>query len=563
MYEFISENEIEKIVLEHVINTKKIEDRSKEILKDAFEQISSRILLQVKLYIENRNNFKSVEKIYTETKIFKKRYLEYLDFDYSEDVPTENEREILKSVFKTVNNAISDFPEHKNNPLENERILIVSTGIRRMKEAMNVIQEEVVNSFELPYSLSVSFGDLLYQHINDKYESFYESLKNKVTLIIKELNDYGKRIELNNYMTFLELQEGMLKNFIYINLEIEQEGQSKSESSELTGKYIYPLRLLCQDIHTSISEIKHIVNKNHVINSLEIKNIDKIIETNILKDERLKELIELIEDDKNNTVDRIIIHINDELTKISTTELKKLKKESNRFELLSCIILELFVECVECLIEVDLDKIQNELHKKIVKGVTDTLHLKYNSLKEKDGYYHLMKKQSHLIYSEVMINFKNDFEKKCEGYLEEVIVGSKVGFNVAQGKFLKIIEKQKEENLNDDLDYVKKDILFEIKTLEDLMHLSIDKLKVSDERQCIRFVDCVDKMYQRILKQLKRNDIIPIIPKEHETFNGKIHEVLIAEEIEGFNKGEIIRTQNSGYIFENRILVRASVIAAK
>lgn len=563
MYEFISENEIEKIVLEHVINSKKVEDMSKEILKHAFEQSASKVLLQIKLHIENNNNFKSIEKRYTEAMNFKKRYLEYLDFDYSKDIPTENERTILKSIFKTINNTLSDFPDHHNNPLEYERILIVSTGVLRIKEAMNVIQEEAVNSFELPSSLSINYGNLLYHYMNNKYENFYESLKNKVTLIIKELNDYEKRIDLNNYVTFLETQEEMLENFVYINLEIEQEWQSKNESSELTGKYIYPLRLLSQDINALISDIKHIVNKKYVINPLEIKNIDKIIKTNILKDNRLKELTEIIEDDKNNTVDRIILHINDELTKKSITELKKLKKESNRFELLSYIILELFVEGLEGLAEVDLDEIQNEFHKKIVKGVTDTLHLKYNSLKEKDGYYHLMKKQSHLIYSEAMINFKNDFEQKCVGYLEEAMVGSKVGFNIAQGKFLKILEKQKEGNLNYDLDYIKKDVLFEIKTLEDLMYLSIDKLKVSDELQCIRFVDCVDTMYQRILKQLKQNDIISIIPKEHETFNGKIHEILIAEETEGFNKGEIIRTQNSGYIFENRILIRASVIAAK
>ncbi len=355
----------------------------------------------------------------------------------------------------------------------------------------------------------------------------------------------------------------MLKNFIYINLEIGQDRESQSQSSELTGKYIYPLRQLFQDIHTTLSDIKHVMKKVKDVNPLVVKNVDKIIESNILRDKRLKELIDIIEDDKHNTVDRIIIHINDELTKISTAELKKLKKQSNRFELLSYIILELFEDCLQCISGFALDDIEDDLHKKIVKGVVDTLHLKYDSLKEKDDYYHLMKKQNHLEYSEALLDFKNDFEQKCDGYLDEAILGSNVSFNKAQSKFIRLLDKQKEENLNYDLDYYKRDVLFEIKTLEDLIHQSIDKLKVSQEDVCITFVECVDKMYHHILAQLKRHNIMSIIAKEHDPFNGKIHEILLAEVCEGFEKGEIIRTQNSGFIYENRILVRASVIAAK
>lgn len=563
MYEFISEKEIEKIVLEHIVNAQKVEDRSRELLKHAFEQISSRILLQVKLHIENSNSFKSVEKLYTETKSFKKRYETYLEFDYNEDIPTDNEKEILRGVFKTVKNAIDEFPEHSDNPIEYERSLIVSTGLLKIKEGMNTIQEETVNSFNLPSTLNVSFADLLNQHMIDKYESLYENLNNTVTEIVTELNNPEERKELQKYVTFLESQEVMLKNFIYINLEIGQERESQTENSELTGKYIYPLRQLFQDIHTSISDVKHVFRKKLVIKPLEIRNVDKIIESNILRDKRLKELIVIIEDDKNNTVDRIIIHINDELTKTSTTELKKLKKESTKFELLSFIIIELFEECLQCLGNFDLGAIENDVHMKIVKGVTDTLHLKYDSLKEKDSTYHLAKKENYLEYSEAFIHFKNNFEQKCEGYLEEAIAGSTSSFSQAQGKFLKMIEKQTEDNHEFDLDYFKKDILFELRTLEDLMHQSIDKLKGSSEEQCIEFVECVEKMYRLIFSHLKRNDIVSITPNEHDTFNGKLHEVLVAEEAEGFEKGEIIRTQNSGFLFGNRILVRASVIAAR
>ena len=563
MYEFISEKEIEKIVLEHIVNAQKVEETSRELLKYAFEQISSRILLQVKLHIENNNRFKSVEKLYIETQNFKKRYEKYLEFDYNEDIHSENEKEILRGVFKTVNNALDEFPAQQDNPIEYERSLIVTSGLLKIKEGMNMRQEETVNSFELSSTLNISFGELLNQHMRDKYESYYDSLNNEVTAILTELNDSEKRKELQKYVSFLEGQELMLKNFIYINLEIGQEMESLSTSSELTGKYIYPLRQLFQDIHTSISDVKHVFRKKQEFKPLEIRNIDKIIEANILRDKRLKELIEIIEDDKNNTVDRIITHINDELTKTSTTELKKIKNNSTKFELLSFIIIELFEECLECVVGFNLDKIDNDIHTKIIQGVTDTLHLKYDSLKDKDSAYHLAKKESYLEYSEAFIQFKNNFEQECESYLEEAISGSTTSFSLAQGKFLKMIEKQNEDSLEFDLDYYKKDILFELRTLEDLMHQSVDKLKVSSEDQCIKFVECVEQMNRLIMSQLKRNNIVAIRPKEHDVFNGKLHEILVAEEVEGYNKGQIIRTQNSGYLYGNRVLVRASVIAAK
>ncbi len=184
MYEFISEKEIEKIVLEHVVNAKKVEDRSKELLKHAFEQITSRILLQVKLHIENSNSFKSVEKVYIETNNFKKRYLEYLEFDYNKDIITDNEIEILNGVFKSISDATQDFPEYTENPLEYERMLIISTGLLRIKEAMNTIQDEIVASFELPSSLNVSFSDVLFHHMHDRYVILFDSLNEIVESIV-------------------------------------------------------------------------------------------------------------------------------------------------------------------------------------------------------------------------------------------------------------------------------------------------------------------------------------------------------------------------------------------
>jgi molecular chaperone GrpE (heat shock protein) len=563
MYEFIKEKEIEKIVLEHVINSKKVEDSAKDLLKHAFKQIVSRILLQVKLHIENSNQYKSIESVYLETIELKNRYESYLQLDYNEDVPTENEKDVIRGVFHSIHSALDAFPNHSENPLEYERMLIVSTGLLRLREEMNRIQDDIVYSFELPSSLHIDFGDILTNHIVATYNDRYDDLVFLVEGIVSELNDPAQRVELNSYLNFLHEQESILKSFIHINLETGQEWHQQNESNELTAKYIYPIQQLYQDIHTTISDIKQVINKKAEQQPLVIKDIDNIIEANIIRDKRLKELIAIVEDDKKTTIDSILLHINDELTKASAIEFKKMKKSSLKFELLSYIILELFEESIKCIDRVELDEIQNDTHRKIIQGVTDSLHLKYDSLKDKDNKYHMAKKEDYLVYSEGFIDFKNIFEQNCEMFLEEAINGSNLGFNKAQSKFVRYVEKEFESNLSKDLDYYKKEILFEINTLEDLIHQSVDKLNSSEEPACLKFAECVEKLYINTLNQLRRNDIIQIRPKEHESFNGKMHEIIIAEEAEGFEKGEIIRTSNSGFIYDARILVRASVIAAK
>jgi molecular chaperone GrpE (heat shock protein) len=175
----------------------------------------------------------------------------------------------------------------------------------------------------------------------------------------------------------------------------------------------------------------------------------------------------------------------------------------------------------------------------------------------------MQKKESYLLFSKSLLDFKNEFEQNCEQYLEDTINGANEGFAQIQVKFNRLVEKECQDNQSKNLDYLKKDILFEINTLEDLMNQSVFRLRESEEEMVISFLASCDYLNRIVFNQLKRNNIIPIHPNAHEVFNGKLHEVLMLEEEEGFKKGEIIRTQNSGFAYGNMILTRASVIASK
>ncbi len=559
MYAFIREKEIERIVLEHLINSKKVEENSKELIRHGFEQGISIILLQIKQHIESHNRFKTSEGIYESTNELRQQIEEYVNLDFSGDALAEYEKDVFGDMFKTVNEILNDFPFFEENPIEYERMLIVSTGLLKIKEKLQKLLDEVVYQFSLPEELKIDVEVVLINYLSESFLYAYKELEPIIDSVIEELNDFNNRKDLNKYCNFIDKIEFILASFI--NFRFEAPGGEGEV--DLTAKYIEPIQIFDKKLKVLASIYKTDQTKEMLVTKLSITNVEKVISKNLSQDKRLRELFEVIEDDKNNTLDRVLLHINGELTKITTVQLNKIKNASNRFELLSLIVLELFEETIQEILDHQSEVDENSIEGKIMKGVEDTLHLKYASLKDKDEEYHMSKKEDFLIYSEGFIAFKNQFEKDCESYLSQAISGSIDGFLDAQTKFDRLVDQAFSENEDKDLNYMKTEVLFEIKTLEDLIHHSIMKLKESDLTSCYEFADIVDTLYNRIVAQLKRVDVLKINPKPHDVFNGKLHEVLVTEKNEDFAKGEIIRSQNSGFIYGKKVLQRASVIVAK
>jgi len=559
MYEFIKEKEIDEIVLEHIINSKKIEEKSRELIRSIFKQTFSMILIQVKAHIENNDKFKSTKDIYQLTNTLKDEYFKYSKLDYIEEIVNENEQEILQGIFKTINSIIEEFPKDIENPFEQERLLIISTGMSKIEEAMNKIKEDIVYNFQMPNTLYISISEVVEQYLLDSILRLYKKIHPIIEKTIEELNKYSNREVMNRYYKHIKSQRFLISNYTSFIFEI---GNGDKENN-LTQKFIKPL----QNYVVQITEILQIVDDSNkhvlIIEELDIVNVDKTIHTILIEDTRFKKLVEVVEDYKHTMVERVLTHINDELTKITTAQLNRLRKDSNKFELLSCFVLELFEEGLQCVNKHDVIAVKESIQGKIIKGVKDTLYLKYTSLKDKDEVYHMRKKEDYLIVAEKFIDFKSRFENNLEDFLSQAIAGSKEEMLSTQVRFTKLLSQVFKENFDKDIEYLRKDFLFEIKTFEDLIDHSIERLKESEDVVCHEFADCVDLLYEKILTQLKRCDIIQVKPKAHEIFNGKLHEVLVTESLNGFEKGEIIRFQNSGYVLGAQVLQRASVIVAK
>jgi len=106
-------------------------------------------------------------------------------------------------------------------------------------------------------------------------------------------------------------------------------------------------------------------------------------------------------------------------------------------------------------------------------------------------------------------------------------------------------------------------LLYEVTTYEEILTHSVSRLRESELENVQTIAAQLADTYAALEVLLRKNDVTPIRPEPHDIFNGKEHEVLVAEQQEGFNKGEIIKRVGSGYRYKDAVLVRANVIAAR
>ena len=111
--------------------------------------------------------------------------------------------------------------------------------------------------------------------------------------------------------------------------------------------------------------------------------------------------------------------------------------------------------------------------------------------------------------------------------------------------------------------FKKETLLYEVSTFEEILFYSVTRLRASEAPHIQAAVSILDETFKEIEALISESGITVINPAPHEAFNGREHEVLTAEEQEGFKKGEIIKTMTSGYKQGTQVILRANVVAAR
>ncbi|PKM58563.1 MAG: nucleotide exchange factor GrpE [Firmicutes bacterium HGW-Firmicutes-3] len=564
MKRIIKDNEIEKIVLEYKVKMHIIEDLTCNLIRIQIENIASRMLLGINQDLKNKDETKSFEGLYYLMKDTKNMYEKCIRFIGDHEIRLENKQltDIVIGIKEMAENAVFSIGNGKDNPIAYERMVIISGGILKIKEAyrkkMDMLHEACL------IDSHITKASLL-EYIHNFVSSFFEGMAKPVNEIANNiLNDLWESIEKKKYTKLLIEQKKVMESLMMVKVD----DFGKKNLTQQEADFLEALTSIIHDGYEQILMKEEQLSRAVQIEVNEIgflsqEAVKLAIEKNmsVYKD-NVDAILKYVDENHQNSHEAFINLMYDELYKTHRCLLMKIKKESTNYQILSCHILELFEKLVAGLQELQL-KYKTVEGQKIGEAICDTIYMKYETLKEKDTEYQLIKKDVSILEDKKLFDMRILIAEKGEDLLEDAIDGLTEGLLDIQTHYLKEMAIIEETVHNQNMVYLKNDILFELRTYEEMMRHSLKKLMDLEGEKVKELSLLLMEAQRSFMNALDRIQITVIEPREHDQFDGKLHEAILAEALEGFEKGSIIKCQSVGYQIEPNILLRAMVIAAK
>ncbi|WP_058485682.1 nucleotide exchange factor GrpE [Defluviitalea phaphyphila] len=582
-------------ILHHLSEENKLSIYDEKIF-EYFDELTKYYQITIDLFNKNKKNIKTGKAkeildgicIVLAAQLKQFRENQRLNEGISEGKSVENPIKIEKDKFITEQKiSILDELDNIESRWEKKKINKIIIENRKNITEISKNKDDYYKFIKYIYTLL----------IEDVKEELYKCYIDKSKKGIEKLNDFHLRKAANFYYESIKQEKENIEAIIKIQVnaleeEIKEEAYKRAEE-EIIQKILHTIREAYQHLGKEIEELesffKEAENQSSKIKLYNYEEFQQYINKNGmeayindvkvrkkigLNDEKLLNFYELYEEfnDKWEVFKKEGIKYWDKINKefIENNVTKQIK---NNIEM-SEKILNLFL---------DFDKKYNNKEKlqlntnysPIIEGISQTINIKIESLKESielfkehiEGFLNNIKKdlktfvkKSYLI-EESHGNFINKGLSETEtNYLNELLEQEIKDFNE---KLIKQHEKIKQEVDKNIIKFLKEHLLFEISTYEEILHYSVSKLREEKEEIVLEYVKDIDNLTESIEEVLKFYKIEFINPTPHEKFNGKEHEVLMAEIREGFKKGEIIKTMNRGYLYNKQIVLKANVIAGK
>ena len=451
-----------------------------------------------------------------------------------------------------------------SNPVYTEKQSIVEKFIANIgKDLDNFDFDDFAKVCLCCDDINKEFNDRFYDKIN---LCFNDNLKKCIAL----LNDIEKRDVTAFYFEAIKEENEILGSVIRIQADaLEMAPQSAFEES-LIQSILFQLRDAYQHINKHVDSVlekfSHF-DKKPKFEKIKLDKFDivgdKISQKNIF-DENIKPLRAQFAE----TVSNILKNISSG----GSETFEEIKSSFERCFMLCERIKKIFTE-----INAFYDDIRFELEKSeekaILLGIYDTVKIKVESLDEGLNFLKLDAE-------EILNGAKDGFElnerekKKISGDVFDDFILNSNAKELDEQTMTKLTElfscklKSNKAGILEKADkrimlFKREQLLFEITTFEEIMNYSISRLRQSESLSVKEYVAAVDFAVKSIDNCLEEFGISIIRPASHQMFNGKEHEVLMAEKSVDFSKGEIIRVMNSGFKEKDRVIIRANVIAAK
>jgi|GEM_PF-2651175 len=499
----------------------------------------------------------------------------------SENLQFDDTKNILNGVLTVVLSRLREYQDLKIescNPIYFEKKKIIDMYVSKFTD-------EAYFLCESDMSIEGTDEDILSFLYEKFFITLYTSYNRHLGNCIKALDRIEERTTLDTYQNLLKQEEDVFKSIIKIQINELEKQQSDSETLE---ELFYIIREAYQRLRKNMDDLEILQKES----STNLKNNKKTFESfeNYLKDMLIKEHKIILSNVKpykdQHEMDKIAF--SNSLEKSLVKFAKRLKHNEKEYDIETILnsvkinnekfaknMIDIFSSIISYTISHESSLVSFEREFKIISGVTETLNIKIESIKENFNSFSNdiseisgnIKLPENLC-SEITKLWKDEFSdmkainKKVESFFNLAIKDNFYNFdaiNLWLNEINLIILDIKKKDLN----FKKEHLLFEITTFEDLINHSISRLKDSATTEMLMYVQVVEEANSQINTMLLNNNITPIIPEPHSLFSGKEHEVIMAERKEGFKKGEIIKVTNSGYREGDKVIVRASVIAAK
>lgn len=568
---FVKEQELNEALLKLITNRNSFEEKLLDVIMKQMESQASMFLFDFKGELERNNNFKDLEGLFLFVEEIKEVYNKCIGiFNKNIDkFDSEQIKEILSGIIWNMENVLEEYPKDKENRIELERIRLISNAIQQMKNVFKKSIQEFIDykldSNILDFDISKVIEDL----IVFIFKNEGSNIKEMHAYSLKNLNILDKRVECKKYINFIIKAKKNLEAYNNIDMDILISQVDDVSNVIILKNIIIVIKELYKKLESKENEVYSIINQSSFSAKIisdsynHLKQPDRMIK-DMIENEELTALVNSFQSLKVSVLEQLAISIMDEMSKAITFTMNEIASESKEVQFLSCNIVESLKQANERLIELNkvMTEEQNEEFE-LVKVLMDTIKLKYESVKEKDLAYLVRKKENYVSYEKELLGFKVNFHNNIKEYFVKMISESKQYFLNAQIAFDRLANQLINKNNEEDFNYLKADLLFEIVTLEEVVKYCLPKLKASEQVNVLKLVDIIEACYKQIEKNILLAKLEPIEPVLHERFNGKDHEVILVEELVDYKKGEVINVHTKGYKYKGIPVVRANIIAAK
>lgn len=468
------------------------------------------------------------------------------------------------------------------------------------------IISELTNSTNSHNSYIEILQNIYYGIIDNDYKNLYKAYCYITKGSIEKINNLQFRKAADFYYESIKQEREILETIMTVQvnaladelkhteLEVIEQQQINQILDTLIEAYqhlkreIESLEIYFKESENKTKEIKLMSLdefKQYIIDEGAKKYIDDLIPKQFPND--IAKLDNLIINSKSNFETKFNEYIKQiiDYKIVCINKNYNISDEINDFVIQKSNMIDEFINCFKIIkdyCDLNLENLNQTQYNEILNGIYETLQIKLESLEESKQLFlnsinsikdNLKFGLSDKLKNNIVKENLDYWFKECPLTEQSFIFTIESLYNNIENseillKYVSGLKRQKQsqqDSLNKKyIQFLKEHLLFELTTYEEILNYSVSKIREETELDVVKgFIKTIDDINLEIENLLIKYSIFTIKPKPYDVFNGKEHEVLMAEKHDNFEKGQIVKLMNTGYKYNNSVIIRANVIAAK